>query len=156
MRKNIQSQLSLVNQPIQHELANELERISSRLDQLPDINQLVLKDLKRELKCPNRGRKGLDPDTVFRALLIKQMRGFSYKILSFHLADSQTFRRFCRIGFADPTPSESALQRDIVKIRFDTLEQINRLLIGAAAEEGIEKGRKVRVDCTVTETRCAV
>ena len=32
------------------------------------------------------------------------------------------------------------------------MEEINRILVRRACKEGIEKGRKVRIDCTVTET----
>ncbi len=152
MRKNVHSQLPLVPPSIEHDHAAELGAISDRLDALPEASDLVLEDLIRGLKDPTKGRRGMPADTVLRAALIKQMRGLSYEDLAFHLADSQTYRGFCRIGFADNSPSASALQRDIKKIRPETFEQINRLLLGAAAEEGTEKGRKVRVDCTVTET----
>ncbi len=152
MRKNIHDQPSLVPSPIEHEHAVELRAISDRLDSLPSAAELVFNDLVRGLKDPTKGRKGLSADTVLRITLIKQMRGFSYDLLAFHLADSVTYRAFCRIGFADRPPSASTLQRDIKKIRPETFEQINRLFLGAAAEDGVERGRKVRVDCTVTET----
>jgi len=45
----------------------------------------------------------------------------------------------------------SALQRDIKKLSPHTLEAINRGIVALAKDEGIEKGRKVRTDCTVTE-----
>lgn len=152
MRKNIHSQPQLVPQFIEHAHAFELEAISARLDALPKVSELVLEDLSRGLKDVTKGRNGMSADTVLRVVLVKQMRGFSYDLLAFHLADSQTYRGFCRIGLADTPPSASALQRDVKKIRPETLEQINRLLLGAAADDGIEKGRTVRVDCTVTET----
>jgi len=126
--------------------------MSKRLDALPEIAELVFKDLSLGLKDIKKGRRGLSADTILRAALIKQLRGISYDFLAFELGDSQSYRRFCRISIADTPPSASALQRDIKKIRPETFEEINRLLVGAAAEDGIEKGRKVRVDCTVTET----
>ena len=152
MRKNIPPQLPFVAPSIKHDHAAELRAISDRLDSLSEAADLVLEDLGRGLKDVTKGRNGMPADMVLRAALVKQMRGFSYELLAFHLADSQTYRSFCRIGFADKPPSASALQRDIKKIRPETFEKVNRLLLGAAAADGIEKGRKVRVDCTVTET----
>ncbi len=152
MRKNLHSQPPLVPRSIDHDHADELRAIGDRLDAMPVAADLVLADLVRGLKDPTKGRKGLPAETVLRAAVVKQMRGFSYAELAFHLADSLTYRGFCRIGFADEAPSATALQRDIKKIRPETFEQINRLALVQAAEDGIETGRKARVDCTVTET----
>ena len=80
------------------------------------------------------------------------MNSFSYDTLRFHLADSRTYRWFCGFGIGDAIPSESTLQRDVKKMRPETIEAINRIVLGVADKEGIEKGRKVRVDCTVTES----
>ena len=41
------------------------------------------------------------------------------------------------------------LAANIKAVKFETLEQINRELVSVAEDAGIEKGRKVRVDCTV-------
>ena len=152
VRKNLHSQLPLVPPSIKHDHAQELRAVSDRLDASPEAADLVLADLNRGLKDPTKGREGMAAETVLRALVVKQIRGFSYEDLAFALADSQTYRAFARIGFADTPPSASALQRDIKKIRPEPLEAINRLLLGEAARDGIERGRKVRVDCTVTAT----
>lgn len=152
MRKNLHQQPPLVPRSIQHAHADELSAISDRLDATPEAANLVFDDLIRGLKDPTKGRRGMPAETVLRAALVKQMRGYSYEDLAFHLADSQTYRAFCRIGFADVPPSATALQRDIKKIRPETFEQVSRVLLIKAVEEGVEKGRKARVDCTVTET----
>ena len=91
-------------------------------------------------------------EQVFRSLLLKQMNSFSYRELHFHLADSQTYRTFCRLSFAQDVPSKSTLAANIKRLRAETLEEIHRLLVRVAHERGIEKGSKVRVDCTVVET----
>jgi IS5 family transposase len=44
------------------------------------------------------------------------------------------------------------LQRNIKRIRAETLEAINQRLLRYACRNKIERGRKVRIDCTVTET----
>lgn len=91
-------------------------------------------------------------DQVFRVLLIKKLNSFSYEELAFHLADSKCYRNFCSFGIADDTPSKSVLQRDIKRVRPETMERANRIIVQLAVEKKIEKGRKARVDCTVSES----
>ena len=153
MRRIILQQPSIVETTGNHQHTTELRKIDEILRSLPRIAELVHEDLVRGLKDPRTGRRGnLTADQVVRVLLVKQMNGFSYEELAFHLADSKTYRAFCGIGFTDKVPKSSILQRDIKKIRPETLEQINVLILGKAKDEGIEKGRQVRIDCTVVET----
>jgi transposase, IS5 family len=84
-------------------------------------------------------------------LIIKQLNGFSYRELAFHLADSVTYRKFCRLGW-DQMPSKSVFAVCIKAIRSETLEQINRLLVGIAGKKKIEDGKRVRIDTTVVES----
>lgn len=149
----ILQQPSIVESTVNHQHAAELSKIDEILRSIPRIAELIHEDLVRGLKDPYTGRRGnLAADQVFRALHIKQSNGFSYEELAFHLADSKTYRAFLGLGFTDKVPKSSALQRDIKKIRFETLEQVHLLIIGKAKDENIEKGRKARIDCTVVET----
>lgn len=147
-----QDQLSLTRPPIDHPHAAELEQISGILSSNPRMAQLVEQDLVRGVAHPHTGAPGLRGDQVLRALLVKQMTGFSYEQLAFHLADSVTYRSFCGFGALEPPPRRSALAENIKKIRPETLEEIQRLVVRYAVAHGIEKGRKVRIDATVTET----
>ena len=52
-------------------------------------------------------------EQILRALLIKQLHHYSYDELAFHLADSATYRAFCRLGLDSPPPKKSALQKNI-------------------------------------------
>jgi transposase, IS5 family len=91
-------------------------------------------------------------DQVLRVMLLKQMKGFSYEDLHFHLMDSATFRTFCRIGVMVEVPGRSTVAENVKKVRPETLEQVNRLLLSVAKTKGVERGRKVRIDATVVET----
>ena len=95
---------------------------------------------------------GMSAEQVLRALLVKQLNQFTYRELAFHLADSRSYRTFCQLGIIEPTPSKSTLAANIKAVKFETLERINRELVSVAEDAGIEKGRKVRVDCTVVES----
>jgi IS5 family transposase len=98
------------------------------------------------------GCGGMSAEQVLRAALVKQMNQFSYRELAFHLADSRSYRTFCRLGLTEPAPSKSTLAANIKALTFATLEKINRELVSIAEKAAIEKGRKVRVDCTVVES----
>lgn len=91
-------------------------------------------------------------DQVLRALVLKQMNGFSYEELEFHLADSRSYQMFCRIGEQDRPPSRSTLQENIKKVTSETLERLNLALVEYARKAGIEPGQKLRVDSTGVES----
>src|SRR5690606_5800008 len=84
--------------------------------------------------------------------IAKQMNGWSYRELSFHLADSTTYRAFCGLGLCDEAPTHSTLQRNIKAITDDTWRAINGALLQFAKAQGVEDGRKIRIDGTVTAT----
>jgi IS5 family transposase len=153
MRESVRKQLPLVEPAIDHEHAGELRQIRRFVDEHPEIADLIHADLIGGLSNPHTGRRGrLSAEQVLMALIIKQMNGFSYEVLAYHLADSRTYRAVCGLGLGDTIPSGKTLQRDIKKIGAGTLEAINRILVASAAATGIDKGRKVRVDCTVVES----
>jgi transposase, IS5 family len=147
-----QDQLELVRLPAPHAHAAELEQISRLLEENPRMAARVTQDLLRGLKKPETGARGLSGDQVLRILLIKQMKGFSYEALAFHLGDSLTYRAFCRLGAFAATPSPSTLAENIGKIRPETLEKLNRRLVRHAVKLGIEAGRRVRIDATAVQT----
>jgi IS5 family transposase len=151
MRQAHQKQLNLVADWLAFDHAKELQAIAGLLDEYPTVADLVWQDLAPQGLLKDTGAEGLSAEQVLRALLIKQLNGFSYRELAFHLADSVTYRRFCQFGWHQ-WPSKSTLASCIKAIRAETLEKINRLLVGIAKKKKIEDGKKVRVDCTVVES----
>ena len=145
MRKNRENQLPLSPSWPDHRLARELESISEILDH--SISDLVLHDLCDKVSSP----RGMTAEQVLRCALIKQTHQFSYQKLAFHLADSQSFRIFCRLPYGF-TPSKSTLQENISRIEASTWQALNRVLVSWADEKGLEKGRKIRVDATGVES----
>ena len=152
MRKIIHDQLPLVPVIATHQHVLELQQMSRILDENPQAAKLVFMDLIAGGIDPDKGCEGLSGDQVLRADIIRQSNGYSYEELTFHLADSMSYRAFCRIGIAARPPTASTLQDNIKKVRPETLEAINRMLVGNAKENGVESGRKVRTDCTVMES----
>ena len=50
------------------------------------------------------------------------------------------------------SPGKSCLQENISRIQASTWQRITRVLVGWAKAEGLEKGRKIRVDATAVES----
>src|SRR5215210_1949965 len=145
MRQARQKQLNLVSDWLAFDHAKELQAIAGLLDEHPTVAELVWQDLAPRKLLKDAGAEGLSAEQVLRALIIKQLNGFSYRELACHLADSVTYRRFCQFGWYQK-PSKSVLATCIKAIQAGTLERINRLLVGVAQEKKIEDGKKVRID----------
>jgi IS5 family transposase len=155
MRKSLLDQLPLVPVAIDHDHARELAVIGAVLDQLPEAVDLVHQDLCRRSHRrvnPATGRHGMAAEQVLRVAMLKQMTGLSYEQLAFHLADSVTYRSFCRFGFDRKVPDQRTLQRNVKRIRSETWEAIHRRVVLKAEQLGIETGKKIRTDCTVVNS----
>ncbi len=151
MRAIVEPQLPLTTPWVDHPHAAELRVMSELLDEHPELARMAREDLVGD-RAGRRGRPGLSGEQALRVLVIKQLNGFSYAELAFHLADSRSYRTFCRFGSFGVPPRKSALQDSIARLRSETLETVNRVLIRATVEEGLETGGQVRIDTTVTET----
>ena len=150
MRQNSKNQLPLSPFWPQHQLGEELKEISKILDENPQISDLFLLDLCDKVSS-NRGAPGLSAEQVLRCALLKQIHQLSYERLAFHLNDSMSARVFCRLALSY-APGSSVLQENISRIRASTWEQVNRVLVQWAAQRGLEKGRKIRIDATTVES----
>lgn len=146
------SQLPLTFQPIDHPHAREIEAIRKILDSQPGLEESVRQDLLRGVEHPEVGAPGMSAAQVLRTLVVMRMNDFSYRQLQFHLADSLTYRRFCGFGSFEEVPSRSTLAENLGKLRPETLERINLMVVQWAIEEGIEDGRLARLDATAVET----
>jgi len=102
MRKKVQKQMPLMDSKIDHPRADELEAISRIIDSNPTICDHVMQDLcKKPTDSAAAGASGMTAEQVLRAAIIKVHFGFTYRNLAFHIVDSQSIRRFCKIGIAD-------------------------------------------------------
>jgi len=149
MREKRKNQMPLLIPAIEHPRAEELLRIGRILDENPIISEMVWKDLTSHVHDQDSGAHGMSAEQVLRAAIIKQMEGFSYEELAFHLLDSSCYRNFCRFGFTHEGFGKSALCAAIKAISTQTWEAINRILVTYAEDAEIEKGREVRMDSTV-------
>jgi IS5 family transposase len=143
-------QLPLAAPSGSHQHTRELQAISMLLDQHPEIARLAHSDLTGGKRI-DIGRAGMTGEQTIRAAIVKQIHRLSYRELCFHLQDSMSFQAFCRLPYGKPL-THSTLQANIKRLRPQTWEAVNRILLENAAGQGIEDGRKVRVDCTAVES----
>lgn len=150
MRKQTAEQRPLMPELSTHKRAKELAEVSRILNSMPELLELVHRDLTAGLKHADRGRNGLTAEQVLRAFVLRRITGYSFDELAFHLEDSATFRAFCRIGTFDGPVGRSRLHANVQLVTAATIEQINRRLAARASKDGIESGDRVRGDTTVT------
>jgi IS5 family transposase len=134
MRETRITQASLFDNYSKHELGIKLESLSCILDEHTEILPLIGKYLIGT-SVKNIGRNGLSVESVFRCLLLKQQLQVSYEQLSFHLADSMSYRAFTRLP-ENLSPSRSGLQSTIRSIRPETLKKVFDLLSIKWIDEG--------------------
>ena len=146
-------QLPLTAPWIAHPHAADLAAMSALLDTQPALSARVQQDL--DAGCPKNagtGRPGLTGEQTLRCLLVRQLTGWTYAELAFHLADSLTYRAFCRLSALGPTPSKSAVAATLRRVRPATLAALNDQLVTSPAARAVESARTVRMDATVVLT----
>ncbi len=153
MRRNRENQLPLTPLWPDHQLGEELRMISRILDENPQVLDPIVQDLSDSVDAA-KGSPGLSAEQVLRCAVLKQWHQLSYSKLAFHLADSMSFRAFCRLPLAW-TPSKSCLQENVSRIGAASWDRINAALVGWAKEQGLEKGEKVRIDSTTVDSEIA-
>ena len=151
MRKSFHKQQPLMQAFISHAHGRELAKMDEILDQMREILAPARKDLAQD-RSVRHGRAGMTAEQVLRVLFIKQLNGFSYEELSFHMADSTCYRAFCRFGALEKTPGRSTLQENIKRLSPETLQKVQNALVLYGRSMGMEDGSRIRVDCTVTES----
>jgi len=153
MREKWQKQMPLMAHILDHQQSQELEVISSIIDENSNICQHIWQDLiAGKSEAQRAGAKGMSADQVLRCIVVKTLFEFTYEELAFHIVDSHSLRWFCRFGIADEGFKKSALNRNIKAITEQTWEMIHRDILGYAQRENIEKGRSVRTDSTCVES----
>ncbi len=128
-----------------------LRAIADFLDDHAEMIEPIRCDLRRGLKNPDTGRKGLTPQQVLRSLILMRVKNWDYRELRERIADGCTLRRFADFH-CQPVPKHDAFNRAFIRLTPPTLRLVNELLVQAAVAMGLEDGSKLRVDTTVVQT----
>src|SRR5881628_1365329 len=128
-----------------------LQKISDFLDDHDDLVELVRLDLERGLKKPETGRQGLTPDQVLRSLILMRVKNWDYRELRERINDGYTLRKFTAF-YSQPVPWHNAFNQAFNRLSPATVKRLNDAIIEAAVDDGLEDGKKLRVDTTVVES----
>ena len=100
---------------------------------------------------PTEGRPSIPMETYLRLLFLKYRFKLGYEQLCGQVNDSLSWRRFCRIGLEARVPDESTIRKLTRRLGPEVVDELNRLLLGLAAQDGHLHLERVRVDTTVVE-----
>lgn len=106
---------------------------------------------RRHQHSATRGRAQTPAETVLRLLLLKHVRNWSFDVLEREVTLNLAYREFARIGLNKP-PDAKTLARIAQALGGEVIAELHERLVVLAQEQGILKGRKLRVDTTVVET----
>ncbi len=150
MRKKWDEQISLWHYLPKNRVSQELRGISEIIDAHPEILERIYNDLAQSHRV-DTGREGMTAEQVLRCAVLKQYRSLTYEELEFHLQDSQSFRAFAKLRTGQ-NPSTSTLQENIKALSVESWMAVHEATLQHAQREGLEKGRKARIDSTAVET----
>ena len=97
------------------------------------------------------GRQGIAPDRLLRCVVLKHIKGWSYRQLHRELRASLLYRRFTRF-YEDPIPDFSNLCRAFALFGKQGTQQIHQRIVEQATEAALIAGKKLRTDTTAVET----
>jgi transposase, IS5 family len=139
--------------------ANEAALIcDDRLDPLePLLEDARLLELasqalaKRSARSSDFGRPSIAPDRLLRCVVLKHLKGWSFRQLESELRASLLYRRFTRF-YQDAIPDFSSFSRTFALFGKDGTAQLHARVVQIAQEQGVAQGRKLRTDTTAVET----
>lgn len=92
------------------------------------------------------GRPTIAIETYLRLMYLKHRYGLGYETLCKEVADSFTWRRFCRIALDGRVPDPSTLMKLTKRLGPELLEELNAELLSLAVERRVLRSRRLRVD----------
>lgn len=132
----------------------EWDMIASILEANREIEHQVWEDLSTDAKGGRKkptGAEGMPAEQVLRFAIVKMKERLSYRRLQARVADSICLRGFCLVGPED-IPVFTTLQANIKRIRPQTWKAVNDLVVEYAYNQGVEDGKRVRIDTTGVQT----
>jgi IS5 family transposase len=101
------------------------------------------------------GRPSIPVETYLRLMFLKTRYRLGFEPLCREVADSITWRRFCRIGLGGSVPHPTTLMKITTRCGQAAVDELNDALIARAVEAKVVKLNRVRADTTVVEANVA-
>jgi IS5 family transposase len=125
------------------------------LDVLLDDEELIASVAqalgRRHPRSRMTGRPSIAPDRLLRCLVLKHLKGWSFRELERELRGSLVYRRFTRFD-QDPVPDFTTFSRVFAAQGEDLTRKIHARVVAMARQDRIAPGRKLRTDTTVVES----
>ncbi|MDN5932331.1 MAG: ISNCY family transposase [Pseudonocardia sp.] len=97
------------------------------------------------------GRPTIPIESYLRLMYLKHRHGLGYETLVREVADSLSWRHFCRIGLHKAPPHPTTLMKLTRRFGPEIVEDLNQALLERAAADKLIRGRRLRVDTTCIE-----
>ncbi len=120
------------------------------IDQVLSDENIIM-TLAQDFPDVTTGRNRTPIEQTLRFLVLKHQRGLDYRSLERTLKVNLEDRWFCKIGGKE-SPCFKALHNQISCISEETIKDINDRVMQEAVKRKLTKGKKMRVDSTVTES----
>jgi len=128
------------------------------------LNQLLAEtDFDRQLEeavepyYEKTGRKGLPPGVYFRMIFIGYFEDISsQRGIAWRCDDSRSLARFLGYAPGEPTPDHSTLSLTRARLPMEVHQFAFELILAAANEHGLLKGKTIGVDATDLEANAAM
>ena len=98
---------------------------------------------------PRMGRPSTPMETYLRLMFLKFRYRLGYESLCREVADSITWRRFCRIPLDGQVPHPTTLMKLTTRCGSVAVDGLNETLLAKAAEAKLLRTNRIRVDTTV-------
>jgi transposase, IS5 family len=124
-------------------LPDELSRVDELLDDPVFFTPFV------PFFDPRIGRPSTPMETYLRLMFLKFRYRLGYESLCREVADSITWRRFCRIGLDGSVPHPTTLMKLTTRCGSAAVDGLNEALLAKAAEAKLLRTNRIRADTTV-------
>ena len=148
MQRYDDSQLDFLTAAVPEELwalPQELADVDRLLD-----NPALLAPFLDKLD-PVRGRPSVPAAQVLRLFYLKDRYQLADRVLIQEVSDSFHWRRFCHFGVADRLPHPTTLTYWRHRLGAEGIRALNQEVVEGLTAEKIVRGRRFRMDSTVTE-----
>ena len=124
-------------------LPEELARVDTLLDDPAFFTPFV------PFFDPRRGRPSTPMEVYLRLMFLKFRYRLGYESLCREVADSITWRRFCRIPLDGSVPHPTTLMKLTTRCGSAAIDGLNEALLAKAAEAKLLRTNRIRADTTV-------
>ncbi len=104
---------------------------------------------------PEIGRPSIPMETYLRMIFLRFRYRLGFDTLCREVADSLSWRRFCRIGITDRVPHPTTLLKITARCGEDAIGALNQTLLQKTVAEKLIKVDKLRADTTVVQANVA-